>query len=224
MSMPDGAAGMLECPAEITIGLADDHTLFREGIKEVLSTIPGMRVVAEADTGDSAAALATNFQPDVLILDVEMPGLGAASVIKQVRASSPQTRVIVLSMHDYADLVHNMIDSGAGAYLSKTSMRAELVAAISSVVRHSDNVLLSISRKTFEHLENQRESLRASLLTERELEVIKLTAQALTNTQIGTRLYITEATVKRHLTNIYAKLGAVSRVDAIRKATVANLI
>jgi len=224
MSPPERTQDDSERPTEITIGLAEDRTLLREGIKAILSAIPGMRVVAEAATGDMAVELASKFRPNVLVLDIEISGLRAASVIREVRRCSPQTHVVVLSMHEDADLIHDTLASGAAAYLSKTSKRAELLAAISSVVHHPDNVLLSVSRETFQHLDHHRATTPQSPLTDRELQVLRLTAQALTNAQIGSRLYIAEATVKRHLTRIYAKLGAVSRVDAIRKATTMSLI
>jgi DNA-binding NarL/FixJ family response regulator len=160
----------------------------------------------------------------VLLLDVEMPGPGAAAVIRQVRQNCPQTQVVVLTMHDDAEVVHDLLDCGAAAFITKTSLRIELVAAVRSVVEHSDTVLLAVSRKTAEHLDNRRRVDRRGPLTDREVDILHLAAQALSNGQIGTRLYITEATVKRHLTNIYAKLHAVSRVDAIRKARTAGIL
>jgi DNA-binding NarL/FixJ family response regulator len=208
----------------IRIVLADDHTLFREGIREMLSTDPGLAVVSEASTGDEAIEMTARHRPDVLLLDVEMPGPGAASVIRQVRRRCPTTHVIVLSMHDDAEVVHDLLDCGAAAYVAKTSLRIELLAAVRSVAEQSDTVLLAVSRRTVKQLEHHRRTGGQGPLTEREVAVLNLTAQALSNSQIASRLHITEATVKRHLTNIYAKLGAVSRVDAIRKATAARLI
>ncbi|MDG4765749.1 response regulator transcription factor [Solwaraspora sp. WMMD406] len=208
----------------IRIVLADDHTLFREGIREMLSTDPGLAVVGSVANGDDAVALVVRHRPDVLLLDVEMPGPGAAGVIRQVRRCSPETHVIVLTMHDDSAMVHHLLDSGASAYLAKSSLRIELVAAVRSVAEQSDSVLLAVSRRTVEGLEQQRRNSQHGLLTDREVDVLTLTAQALSNGQIAARLHVTEATVKRHLTNIYAKLGAVSRIDAVRKATAARLI
>jgi DNA-binding NarL/FixJ family response regulator len=208
----------------ITIVLADDHTLFREGIKEMLTTDPGMKIVGEAAEGNAAAALALKHCPDILLLDVEMPGPGAASVIRHVSSACPGVRIIVLTMHDDADLVQSLLSCGAAAYLVKTILRDELVATIRSVVRRLDTVMLSVSRQTIERLDSQRHGKRSGRLTSRESEVLRLTAQAYSNAQIARQLHIAEATVKRHLTNIYAKLDAVSRVDAIRKATVIGII
>ncbi|MDG4784846.1 response regulator transcription factor [Micromonospora sp. WMMD1102] len=210
----------------IRVALADDHTLFRQGIREMLSTDPGIQVVGEAATGPDAVGLVLAERPDVLLLDVEMPGPGAGPVIRELRRVRPQTQVVVLTMHDDADVVRDLLNCGAAAYLVKTILRDELVVAVRSVASRSDTVLLSVSRRTVSQLDSQRDRAgnSAGPLTDRELEVLTLTAQAFSNAQIASRLHITQATVKRHLTNIYAKLQAVSRVDAIRKATAARLI
>lgn len=212
-------------PADtIRVCLADDHTLLREGIREMLTTNPEFVVVAEASTGPEALAQVVRLKPDVLLLDVEMPGPGAAAVIRDVVRAGTGTKVVVLTMHDDPEMVYELLEAGAVAYLLKTILRDELVAAVRSVVRRpSQNVLLSVSRQTVERLDRQRPTTDVSL-TERELEVLRLLAEALSNAQIASRLFITEATVKRHLTNIYAKLHAVSRVDAIRKGVAAKLI
>lgn len=208
---------------KISIVVADDHTLFREGIKEILSTDDDLKVVGEAAHGEAAVQLAVEHCPDVLLLDVEMPGPGAASVIRQVNRGCPEVNVIVLTMHDDAEIVHSLFDCGAVAYLVKTILRDELIATIRSVGYGSDTATLSVSRQTIEQLDTLRHGKKGPL-TDREVEVLHLTAQAFSNAQIGSRLHITEATVKRHLTNIYNKLGAVSRVDAIRKAGLAGII
>jgi DNA-binding NarL/FixJ family response regulator len=209
----------------IRVVLADDHTLFRQGIREMLSTDPGLRVVGEAANGPDAVALAVTQRPDVLLLDVEMPGPGAAAVIREVRRASPRTQVIVLTMHDDADVVRELLNCGAAAYLVKTILRDELLAAVRSVASRSGTVLLTVSRHTVSQLDAPRSrEPNTGPLTERELEVLRLIAEAYSNAQIASRLHITQATVKRHLTNIYAKLNAVSRVDAIRKASAAGLI
>ncbi|TDC86146.1 response regulator transcription factor [Micromonospora sp. KC606] len=215
---------MRPASAEVTVALADDQTLFRDGVREMLAADPYLRVVGEAAHGEAAIALCVERQPDVLLLDVEMPGPGAAVVLRQLRRLCPRTRAVVLTMHDDADIVHEVLECGAVAYLVKTIHRAELVAAVIAAAGESATVRLSVSRRTLERLVKQRRTTPEGALTERELEVLRLTAQALSNAQIASRLRITEATVKRHLTNIYGKLQAVSRVDAVRKAAAAYLI
>lgn len=208
----------------ITVLLADDHTLFRAGIREMLSGDPEIEVIDEVATGDDAISMAVHLRPRVLLLDVEMPGPGAAEVIRQVRRQAPEIQVVVLTMHDDAEILQELLECGAAAYLVKTILRDELFAAVRSVVRNSRTVLLSVSRETVELFDGQRKRPTRETLTTRELEVIRLTAQAFSNAAIAAQLHITEATVKRHLTNAYAKLNAVSRVDAVRKALAARLI
>jgi DNA-binding NarL/FixJ family response regulator len=211
---------MVSAGPAVRVVVVDDHTLFREGLRELLCTDHALTVVAEGGTGDAAVSLVTEHRPDVLLLDVEMPGLPARTVIRKLAATHPLTSIVVLTMHDDAALVHELLDSGACAFLTKTIGRSELIAAVHSVSRSRRNVLLSVPRETIEGLDRQR----GVPLSEREREVLDLLAQARSNAQIGAQLFITEGTVKRHLTNIYAKLGAVSRVDALRKATAARLI
>ncbi|GHJ07069.1 DNA-binding response regulator [Micromonospora humidisoli] len=209
---------------QVTVALADDQTLFRDGVREMLANNPGLRVVGEAAHGDAAIALCVERQPDVLLLDVEIPGPGIVAVLRQLRRLCPRTRAVVLAMHDDADVVYEALECGAVAYLVKTIHRAELIAVVVAAADEPATIRLSVSRRTVERLVKQRRIPYEGELTERELEVLRLTAQALSNAQIATRLRITEATVKRHLTNIYGKLDAVSRVDAVRKAAAAYLI
>lgn len=209
---------------EITVGLADDHTLFREGVRGMLATDPTIKIVGEAADGYAAAKLAIHHRPDILLLDVEMPGPGAPSIIREVKQNCPGVHIIVLTMHDDADMVQNLLNCGATAYLVKSILRNELIAAIHSVAQRPDAVLVSVSRQSIAFMDGNRHASTKNLLSERESEVLQLIAEALSNAQIAARLRITEATVKRHLTNIYAKLNAVSRVDAIRKAAEARLI
>lgn len=206
----------------VTVVLADDHTLFRQGLRELLSLDPSLRVVGEGATGDDAVDLAKALRPDVLLLDVQMPGPGAKAIIEILGRACPDTKIIVLTMHDSPKIVRDLLESGAAAYLMKNIAREELVAAVRSVSRSGDNVVLSVPRETVHSMERLRE--QGALLSARELEVLRLVAMALSNAQIAARLHISSGTVKRHLTNIYGKLNAVSRVDAIKKATEANLI
>ena len=205
----------------ISVVLVDDHTLFREGLAELLASDTIFHVVAQGSNGADALALVTEHRPDVVLIDVEMPGPGARATVSRLRQEHPDTQVIVLTMHDRPELIRELLDQGAAAYLVKTIARQELIAALRSVVNSRGNILLSVSRSTINQLDKPSPS---KVLSARELEVLRLASQALSNAQIGRQLAITEGTVKRHLTNIYAKLGAVSRVDAIRKATAARLI
>lgn len=209
-------------PGTIRVVLADDHTLFRQGIGELILTSPEFTVAAHAETGEEAVAAVLEHQPDILLLDVEMPGPGAAAVLDRVRQASPGTAVLVLTMYDLPGLVSHMLERGAAGYLVKNIRREELIAALHSAALRPDHVVLSLSRRTVDDLRHS--AAAASLLTPRETEVLRLVALALTNVQIAARLGISEGTVKRHLTNLFAKLQATSRLDALRKAAEKSLL
>ena len=207
----------------LRVMVADDHTLLRDGLRELLGTDPAFVVVADAATGPDVIAQAAEHRPDLLLLDVQMPGPGARAVVEQVTVVSPDTKIIILTMHDDPALVRQLVESGASAYLLKTIARAELLASVHAVARSPDNVVLSVSRRTIGRLEQPAEPA-ATALSPRELDVLRGVARALSNAQLAAELFITESTVKRHLTNIYAKLGAASRVDALLKARAAGFI
>lgn len=204
----------------IKVLLVDDHALFREGVVEIFAVEDGMRVVGEAENGVDAIALAQREKPDVVLLDVEMPVMGAEGAIEGILRVSPSSKVLVLTMYDEPRLVRKLLGLGAHAYIVKNATREELVAAVRTVHRVEDRVVLSVSRTTADRLEGSDRGT----LSGRELEVLLLTVRAMSNSQIAAYLHISEGTVKRHLTNIYAKLGVSSRADAAKKALTSGLI
>ena len=202
----------------ISVVLVDDHVLMREGLREILETQPDVVVVGEA--GDSATAISViaEHQPRVILLDVEIPGGDVTDTVTAVRELSPRTEIIILSMYDGPHLVQRLLALGIRGYLLKSVGRAELVSAIRNASTDDGNVILSVSRRSLSQMPT------TGALTPRELDVLELASRALSNAQIASRLYLTEATVKRHLSNIFAKLGAVSRIDAVNKAVAASFI
>jgi DNA-binding NarL/FixJ family response regulator len=204
----------------VRIVVIDDHQLVREGLTEILSTEPDFEVVGQGDSGAVAIALTTELSPDVVLLDIEMPGHRPELTIPNIRAIRPSARIVILTMHDEPRLVRDLLGLGAHAYLVKRAGREELVGAIHAVLEDSDRTVVTVSRASLERLGGRSKAL----LTDRELQVLELAARALSNAQIAAQLFIAEGTVKRHLTHAYAKLGAVSRVDAINKAVAAHLI
>jgi DNA-binding NarL/FixJ family response regulator len=208
-------------PEPVRVVVVDDHGLFRAGVMEILAAGEGLEVVADGATGPDAVRLAGEHQPDVLLLDVEMPGPGARQTLVQLGRAAPRTRVAILTMHDDPALLRELLEVGAVAYLMKTMGPEQLIAAVRSIAQGGGEVLVSVPRTTMERLGSQEQQ---DLLSPREVEVLRLIAEARSNAQVARQLVITEGTVKRHLSNIYSKLGAVSRVDAIRKARAARII
>jgi DNA-binding NarL/FixJ family response regulator len=208
MSMNDG-------DDRITILLVDDHALVREGLREILQTQQDMHVVGEAEDSATAVALAAAEQPDIVLLDIEIPGDYVTTTVNRMRSSSPASRVIILSMYESPQLVQALLAADIRGYLLKSVHWEELAAAIRAVRADDDRVVLGISRESLSPIQH---GPSPAALSARELEVLDLVAQALSNGQIASRLQLTEATVKRHLRNIFVKLGAVSRLDAVNKA------
>jgi DNA-binding NarL/FixJ family response regulator len=198
-----------------TILMVDDHALVREGLREILQTQGDMHVVGEAADSATTVALAAEKQPDVILLDIDIPGGEVTSTVNQIRSRSPGSQVIILSMYESPELVQALLAAGVRGYLLKSIHWQELVVAIRAVRADSDRIVLGVSR---ESLSYTQPGSSAGTLSARELEVLDLVAQALSNGQIASRLQLTEATVKRHLRNIFVKLGAVSRLDAVNKA------
>jgi DNA-binding NarL/FixJ family response regulator len=201
--------------ARTSILIVDDHALVRDGLHMLLKTQEDMRVIGEAADHAAAATLAAALQPDVVLLDIDMPGGDVFTTVSQIRSHSPRSRVIVLSMHEGPQLVQTLLAAGIRGYLLKSIHWQELMVSIRAVRADSDRIVLGVSR---ESLKYAHQGSAPDALSNREREVLELVAQALSNAQIAARLQLTEATVKRHLRNIFIKLGAVSRLDAVNKA------
>ncbi|WP_242608766.1 response regulator [Actinomadura formosensis] len=198
----------------------DDHTLLREALRESLEGEDDLSVVGEAGTGEAALALAERTKPDIVLMDIEMPGQDVVHRLRGIAAVSPASRVIILTMHDDPLLVRGLLERGIRGYLLKSISRVELVSAIRSVRAHDRRIILSVSRESL--VQPVREP--RTELSERELDVLDLVAQGLSNAQIADRLFIAEGTVKRHLSNVFGKLKAFSRIDAVNKAGAAGLL
>ena len=200
---------------KVRILIADDHSILRETLRESLELEPDFEVVADSADGDQTVAMSAKLRPDVVLLDVEMPGAAVGVTVPRVLEVSPQSRVMILSMHESSDLVAELLSLGVRGYLNKRVSRVQLASSIRAVMRGGDEVQISVS---------QFAAMPSDRITARERELLTLVSQALSNRQIAMRLNITEGTVKRHLRNIFKKLGAVSRIDAVNKAVAASLI
>jgi DNA-binding NarL/FixJ family response regulator len=196
----------------IRIVLVDDQGLFRDGLAGLLAGQMDIEVLSSTST-DRSVALVGAKQPDVVLLGSDDPE-GLADHLHHMIQASPLSKIIILATHDDPRRVRHFLSSGAHAYMMKSARIDELLTMIRVVDRNQDRVVLSVSRQAADRLQIDQDMP----LSERELEVLRLVADGMRNSQIAGRLYIAEGTVKRHLTNIYSKLGATSRTDAVRKA------
>lgn len=199
----------------ISVLVADDHTILRQSLSQMLESSGSIEVVGQAGDGNEAVSIAEETRPDVVLLDVEMPALGVREVIERIIESSPSSKIVILTMHDDRGLMREFLARGASAYLIKTVSRGELISTVESVASGEDRVILSLSREAFVESPEQEDQ---GGLSERELEILLYAARGMSNAQIGSLLYLTEGTVKRHLHNIYTKLEVASRGEATRKA------
>ena len=212
-SSPDGV---------IRIALVDDHRLFREGVRRILAAEEDFEVVAEG-TPCEAVALAERFQPDVLVMDVQRASVGPVPTIRHVVRVAPATRVVVLSVHSDSGLILSMADAGAAAYLTKNVGGRELCSEVRMVIADSRMFALRVPRQAVPP-PPEAGGKRPAALTDRELEILRLVNAAMTNSQIAGKLFLSEATVKRHLTNIFHKLKARSRLEAVNRAIALGLL
>ena len=198
----------------IRILIVDDHPVVRDGIRGMLAGDPELDVVGEASDGAQALALAGDLRPDVILMDLRMPGLGGAAAIKALADQGSQARVLVLTTYDTDRDVVPALEAGATGYLLKDTPREELVKAIRAAARGESVLAPSVASR----LVSQLRSPEHEALSDRELEVLTLISQGATNGGAASRLFISEATVKTHLLHIYAKLGVNDRAAAVAAA------
>jgi len=206
----------------------DDHQLFREGVVELLATLPDVEVVGQAGTARDALTVVKQERPNVVLLDLDMPDTapspaGRADATRQIIEASPETRVVVLTMHDDARLVRELLAAGASGYLLKSAGREDLLTAIHAAAGSDDAVTMRLSRETARQLTTPVPD-GSGPLTPREIAVMRLVASGESNRAIGSALHLAEATVKRHLATVFIKVDAHSRIDAVNKARALNLL
>ena len=205
----------------LTIVLADDHHVVREGLKSLLETELGCVVAGEAADGFAAAALAERLKPDVLVIDMMMPGLTGLEVTRRVRQRAPQTRIVVLSMHADESYVREALRAGATAYVLKESKAAEFVQAVREAAAGRRYLSPALSERAIEAYIQQTEAATSDLyelLTDRERDVLHLAAQGHTGAEIAERLSIGARTVESYRANLMRKLGLRTQTDLIRYA------
>ena len=220
----------------IRVVLADDHAVVRKGIREFLEQEGDIVVVAEAVDGVQAVSLVVEHRPDVAVLDIQMPGMSGIEATRQIKAQSPEVRVLVLTAYDDDPYIFALLHAGANGYILKTADSAELVRALRAVHRGESALDSAVTHKVVQQLTTGRPLVpglegdagrtgtgsggvaQAEALTEREVEVLGLAAKGLTNKGIGHTLGISDRTVQGHLANIYGKLSVNSRTEAVLQA------
>lgn len=201
---------------KIRILLADDHPVARNGIRNLLDAAIDIEVVGEASDGEEAFRLSQELTPDVLILDMEMPGLTGIEVATQLRDNNSSVRVLALSAHQDKEYISGLLASGAAGYLTKGESPQAIVEAVRGVARGEQGW---VSREVAAQMASwTHQDAKQSPLTEREFEVLSLVVEGKTNLEIGHALGISDKTVEKHLEGVFSKLEVTSRVEAAVRA------
>lgn len=208
--------------AMISVLVIDDHNMLRGALCEILDRESDIAVVGQTADGRSGIEQAQRLHPNVVILDVEIPGEDVMTTLLRLREVSPDTRVLIVSVHQDMSLIRELVEYGIAGYLHKSARRETLLSAIRTADSDGEVIVYVSWQEDRRSAEDNTSPDQA--LTARELEVVERVASAMSNRQIANALGITEGTVKRHLRNIFQKLGAVSRLDMVNRATAAKLI
>ncbi len=205
----------------IRVLLADDHAVVRKGIREFLEEDGEVTVVAEASGGAEAVRLAGELRPAVAVLDIQMPGVNGIEATRQIKATCPEIRVLILTAYDEDPYVFALLRAGADGYVLKNSDPDDLVRAVKQVAAGGTVLAPDIAAKVVAQMTAGKPMGAAEQiepLSERELAVLRLAAQGLTNKAIAVELGLSDRTIQGHLANIYGKLAVASRTEAVTKA------
>ena len=208
----------------IHILVADDHGIVRSGVRMLLDQQEGMRVVAEAEDGVDAVQLALKHKPDALVLDVSMPRMTGIQATHEIKQHLPDAAIVLLSMHDDQRYFYEALKAGAAGYVLKRSADSQLVDAVRAALRGEPFISPVAEEELIRNWLEEGDDGTASELTPRELEVVKLIAEAYTNKQIAQTLNVSEKTVESHRGNVLSKLGMRDRVELVRYAIRRGLI
>jgi DNA-binding NarL/FixJ family response regulator len=202
----------------IRVLLADDHAVVRAGIRQFLETAGDICVVAEAGDGQAAKDLIREHQPDVAVLDIQMPEASGVQITRWIRAEYRDVGVLILTAYDDDPYVYAVLQAGANGYVLKTAAPSEIIQAVRDV--HAGKSVLdpTIVEKVMAFVTGQRSTIPVEQLTDRELEVLTLVARGYTNKAIGVQLHISDRTVQGHLAHMFNKLQASSRTEAVMRA------
>lgn len=210
---------------EIKVLLADDHTLIRDGIRRILSLEPGFQVVGEAASGQEAVRLAGELSPDVILMDINMPGMNGIEASRQIKRDYADIEIIALTIHDDEEYICELVRAGVSAYLLKDVSADKLIFTIRQVFSGEPVFDPAVTRKLlgeFRRLNGEHKDLPK--LSFRELEVLEHAAKGENNKEIAEKLFISEKTVKNHLTSIFRKINVKDRTQAVLYAVRNKLV
>jgi DNA-binding NarL/FixJ family response regulator len=203
----------------VRIVIVDDHPLFRDGVFHSLASEPDLAVVGQAGTGEEALRLASNLVPDVVLLDIGMPGWGGLATVEKLSQACPATKVVMLTVFDDEDRLLAAFKAGARGYVLKGLPARELAHIVRLVAAGEVYVSPTLAAGMLRELTAKRPQDPLSELSEREREILSLVAEGMTNREIGERVHLAEKTIKHHMTNVLGKLHVRSRVEAALFAT-----
>jgi DNA-binding NarL/FixJ family response regulator len=214
----------------VTILIADDHAPFRAGLRALLASAPEVRVIGEAGTGGEAVTLATELQPDVILMDIQMGDVNGVEATRRILHTSPHIAILILTMFEDDDFVFSALRAGARGYLLKGTMKADLLRAIHSVASGEAILGAGIARRLMGYFADVHKPANSPALaesfpelTDREREILNLIASHRSNSEIAEQLGISLKTVRNHVSNIFSKLQVVDRAQAILRAREAGL-
>jgi len=204
--------------AKISVMIADDHPMLRQGLKQILELERDIAVVAQATDGNEAVRYAEEFKPDVILMDINMPGINGLQAIDEIKQKKLPSKIIVLTIHEDREYLFKTLRMGAEGYVLKDAEPAVLVEAIRSVKAGQSYIQPNMTTELVKEFNRvtlrDREKREENNLTSREIEVLELIAEGMINKEIARKLYISEKTVKNHVSNIFKKLNVSDRTQA----------
>ena len=210
---------------EIRVLLVDDHTILREGLRSLLSLQEDIQVVGEAGDGQTALNLIAQLKPDIVVMDIAMPGMDGLEATRRIKKDFPETRVLILTQHDNREYVFSLLQAGAVGYILKKSGGAEVINAIRSTFSEGAFLPPGIAREVMDrYVQRPQAETGRPHLTDREKEVLRLIAEGKSNKEIAEQLFLSVKTVMVHRTNIMEKLDIHSRTELVKYAIRQGLI
>jgi DNA-binding NarL/FixJ family response regulator len=213
---------------KVRILIADDHPMMREALRNILTRQDGFTIVGEASNGNEAAEMADKLQPNIVVMDISMPGLNGLEATRQIKSSHPEIAILILTVHDDSEHILGLLEAGAEGYLTKDAFEAEIVQAIRAVLAgdavYSPKVSKQILRHAFQYKTKPLQIGNVEKFTGREMEILKMVANGLANKDIARKMDLSEYTIKGYLVNIFSKLKVKSRTEAIITCLRAGII